>query len=191
MQTYKYGMPVNKLDDSEENYTSDYKIYVVDKDNHNKVVSGIDVKQVYALPEVYEGWVYSSFDIEEGDNLLDYYNSIEVLDENGNVDERVTFQKKQEFLLAYGWQITTGYNYSDDSLILQTERLKPGNYHLFANYESKNYQSIYTEPLTELVVEKGVFDLKKAIRYSDQEWSEENAEEIISKVKININYTFN
>ena len=184
-------MPVNKLDDSEENYTSDYKIYVVDKDNHNKVVSGIDVKQVYALPEVYEGWVYSSFDIEEGDNLLDYYNSIEVLDENGNVDERVTFQKKQEFLLAYGWQITTGYNYSDDSLILQTERLKPGNYHLFANYESKNYQSIYTEPLTELVVEKGVFDLKKAIRYSDQEWSEENAEEIISKVKININYTFN
>ncbi|MBQ8468698.1 MAG: hypothetical protein IJ542_02965 [Clostridia bacterium] len=192
VQTYKYGMPINHFENDEENYTSDYKIYVIDKQNNNKVLSGTDVKQVYALPEVYEGGVYSSFDdIEEGDNLLEYYNTIEVLDDSSNIDERVTFQKKQEFLLAYGWQITTGHNYSDNSLILQTERLKPGNYHLFANYESKNYQSIYTEPLTELVVEKGVFDLKKAIRYSGQEWSEENAEEIISKVKININYTFN
>lgn len=192
VQTYKYGMPINHLENDEENYTSDYKVYVIDKQNNNKVLSSTDVKQVYALPEVYEGGVYSSFDdIEEGDNLLEYYNTIEVLDDSSNIDERATFEKKQAFLSAYGCQITTGHNYSDNSLILQTESLKPGNYHLFANYESKNYQSIYTEPLTELVVEKGVFDLKKAIRYSGQEWSEENAEEIISKVKININYTFN
>lgn len=192
VQTYKYGMPINHFENDEENYISDYKVYVIDKQNNNKVLSGTEVKQVYALPEVYEGGVYSSFDdIEEGENLLEYYNTIEVLDDSSNIDERATFEKKQAFLSAYGWHITTGHNYSDNSLILQTERLKPGNYHLFANYESKNYQSIYTEPLTELVVEKGVFNLKKAIRYSGQEWSEENAEEIISKVKININYTFN
>lgn len=191
VQTYKFGMPANNMEYQDENYTSDYKIYVVDKDNNNKVVSGTIVKQVCALPEKYEGGVYSSFDdIEEGDNLLDYYNAIEVLDESDNVDEKATFERKQAFLSAYGREITANHNYSDDALILETEWLRPGSYHLFAWYEDKNYQPCHSEPITELVVEKGVFNLKKAIRYNDQDWSAEDANEILKKIAIEVNYHF-
>lgn len=186
-QTYKYGMPVAAESYSDENYTSDYKLYVLDEDKNNQIISGTDVKEVKALPETYDGGTMCTAfpDIEVGTNMLEFYNAI------SEETEAETFEKKQTFLSAFGIAITTGYNYSDNTLIVKTESLKPGNYLLYVYYENKNYNDFYTEPTTELVVEKGVFNLKKAIRLDGQEWSEENAEEILSRVVVSVNYTFN
>lgn len=186
VQTYNYGMPAAVREYNEEDYASDYKIYVLDKDKNNEIISGSDVTQVKALPLVYDGSTISTAfpDIAVGTNMLDFYNAI------SEETESDTFDKKQLFLGAFGINITTGYNYSDDTLIVDTEALRPGNYRIYVYYQNQNYNGFYTEPTTELNVGKGVFNLKKAIRYSDQEWSEDNAEEILSKLVVSVNYTF-
>ena len=188
IQTYKYGMPTAQKEYHEEQYTSDYKLYVLDKDKNNQIISGTDVKEVKALPETYDGFTTCDAfpNIEIGTNMVEYYNSI------SEETAEATLDKKQTFLGSFGINITNGYTYSnaDNALIVNTEALKPGNYFVYVLYQNKNHYDFYTEPVTQLNIEKGVFDLKKAIRYNDQDWSEANAKEILSKVVVSVNYTF-
>lgn len=118
--------------------------------------------------------------VQEGDDLLEKYNGISVIDEaTGEEDTQKTLELKQHFLSSFGHDIgcssddyTRYHNAEDENLgndfAINTEILYPGEYYLFASYSNNNYSWSYTKPKSTLTVTKGVYNYKKAI--ITQEW---------------------
>ncbi len=200
--TYKYGCPTYK-NAQYDAYTSNYKVWVKDLKT-NKVVSGTNVKSVYALPttapedktiESYWDGI-SDIVVNAGDNLIDKYNEI---------DSEDTFAKKQMqqiFLSDYasGNEITlTQYNngqplmYDDNTMVVNTESLKPGDYYLIAVYADKNQTNGFTTPKKSnfLRVEKGDFIWKNTISKNFEDYNETEVENFISSLSMKIDYYFN
>lgn len=199
---FKYGCPTYKNEFNPETYTSNYKVWVYDSKT-SKVVSGTNVTNVYAIPvtapenrtiESYWDGV-SDITITAGDNLVDKYNEI---------DSENAFSKKQMqqfFLSSYasGNEITLSRNngqavmYDDDTMVVYTESVKPGNYYLIAEYADKNHNRGYTTPKksNSLTIEKGDFVWKNTISNNFQDYNETEATNFINSLSFKIDYYFN
>lgn len=193
-QTFKYGQATHKeVYDGHQN--SGYAAYAVENGTD---ISLTKVKRIDAIPQTLNIEDFSAL-IDEyqenfaaigvqvgNNNTLECYNAIENVE--GWSAEKIR-QVQYEFLWYFGYEIASAEE-GVNNLVASTTTLKPGDYYLFAWYEDPNYQPRYTTPYTQLKVEKGVFNLKKALNYMGKDWNEADAEEIISQISFSVEYQF-
>ena len=193
-QTFKYGQATHiEVYDGHQN--SGYAAYAVENGTD---ISLTKVKRIDAIPQTLNIEDFSALSDEYQENFaaigvqvgnnntLECYNAIENVE--GWSAEKIR-QVQYEFLWYFGYEIASAEE-GVNNLVASTTTLKPGDYYLFAWYEDPNYKPRYTTPYTQLKVEKGVFDLKKAVSYVGQDWNEADAEEIISQISFSVEYYF-
>ena len=147
-------------------------IVVVDKDGN--------VVFAYKTDRSFSAFGYSSDELTSQDYTI--YTGTDV---TGTVDENGVYTKIDSVNLD---NLTKQEN--SQNLVVNTSLLKPGNYYLFALYEDKNHTPHYTVLYTTLNIEKGIFNLKKAVSYVGQDWNEADAEEIINHLTFAVEYYF-
>ena len=193
-QTFKYGQATHKeVYDGHQN--SGYAAYAVENGTDisltkvkriNAIPKTLNIEDFSALLDEYQE-NFAAIGVQVGNNnTLECYNAIENVE--GWSAEKIR-QVQYEFLWYFGYEIASAEE-GVNKLVASTTTLKPGDYYLFAWYEDPNYEPRYTTPYTQLKVEKGIFNLKKAVSYVGQDWNETDAEEIINHLTFAVEYYF-
>ncbi len=201
--SYKFGCPEYKERFDEDTYTSNYKVYVYDNDEH-EVVSGTKVRQVYAMPkyapedytfEWYDVYGGGQFEVAQGDDLLTKYNEI-VAPNDPEITEDIAAYIRQErrntFLYHYSGLITTGKVRNDNTLVVYTENAQfaPGQYYVFAQYQDNNHAAVLTTPTSTLTIQKGDFIWRNTIHLEGEDYDANLVDEILDSLTNTITYYF-
>ena len=200
--SYKFGCPEYKECFDEDTYTSNYKVYVYDNDEH-EVVSGTKVNEVRAMPKyapedyTFEWYdVYGGqFEVAQGDDLLTKYNEIAAPNAPEITEEIAAYIRKERrntFLYHYSDRITTGKVRDDSTLVVYTEniQLAPGQYYVFAQYQDNNHTAIFTTPTSTLTIQKGDFIWRNTIHLEGEDYDANLVDEILDSLTNSMIYTF-
>ena len=201
--SYNYGMPEYSDSYSADTYTSEVKAYVYDPEK-NEVVSGTKVTRVYAIVQTapadytfeWIDYLQGSFTVNAGDNLVDKYYEITAQDASNNTDDYILESRRNEYLSHYGansgTEITTGKVRDDNTLVVYTEGLRPGDYYTFAYYSDDNHEGVYTTLSKNscLHVDKGVYSLKKSIYRDGYAYSATEAQSLLDNLVLTAQYSF-